>query len=128
MDLGILGENIAFRYLKNSGYRIISRNFKLGFDEIDIIAFSPLGILIFIEVKTMRHLLSPHRFLMPEDNFSSRKLKKILRVCEGFLIKNPGSVNEDLGWRVDLIAISVKQGKGRYDLHHYTNVGNSFSA
>ena len=126
MKLGILGENIAFRYLNDFGYKIISRNYRRGFDEIDIIAFSPSGILIFLEVKTMKFAYSSSSCLIPEDNFSSRKVKKILRACEGFLIKNPSLLNEYLGWRMDLIAISIKEEKNLYNLHHYKNVGNSF--
>ena len=49
-NLGNFGENLAAQYLQNHGYRIIERNFKARYGEIDIIA-SIHNILVFVEVK-----------------------------------------------------------------------------
>lgn len=49
--LGASGERKACRYLKRKGYKIIARNFRNPFGEIDIIA-SKDDITAFIEVKT----------------------------------------------------------------------------
>lgn len=38
-------------YLENKGYKIIERNFRKGYGEIDIIA-THKNILVFVEVKT----------------------------------------------------------------------------
>ena len=51
MSLGALGEDTAARLLTASGYRIITRNFRCRFGEIDIIALRN-NCLHFIEVKT----------------------------------------------------------------------------
>ncbi|MGE5418614.1 MAG: YraN family protein [Chloroflexota bacterium] len=50
-DLGIKGEEFAADFLKNNGYKILSRNFRYGKYEIDIIAENN-EFLVFAEVKT----------------------------------------------------------------------------
>jgi len=49
--LGDRGENVAARFLRNHGYRIILRNFRCDVGEIDIIAKDG-KTLVFVEVKT----------------------------------------------------------------------------
>jgi len=49
--IGQYGENLACNYLKRNGYKIIARNYKISYEEIDIIA-EQNDILVFIEVKT----------------------------------------------------------------------------
>lgn len=50
-ELGIKGEEFAADFLKNNGYKILSRNFRYGKYEIDIIAENN-EFLVFAEVKT----------------------------------------------------------------------------
>jgi putative endonuclease len=124
--IGNLGENIAARYLINSGYSIIERNHKEGFDEIDMIGKSAEGDLIFFEVKTVTHSLGSDRkpFLegfMPEDHLTRQKLARIIRACQKFIARNQYLINEEKGWQIDLIAILIKDGR-KYDLHHYKNI------
>lgn len=125
MDIGKLGENIAVRYLKSLNYKIIERNHKEGFDEIDIIGLDSFGILIFFEVKTS---LSKNEYLygfMPEDNFSLSKLKRISRACMKFAAKHPDLIDDELGWQIDLITIQIKESlSGEYfscNIRHYKN-------
>jgi putative endonuclease len=49
--LGDRGENVAAKYLRNLGYKIILRNFRCDLGEIDIIAREGKA-LVFVEVKT----------------------------------------------------------------------------
>ena len=120
MNIGILGENIAFRYLLSNGYKVILRNYREGFDEIDIIGIDPFDRLIFFEVKS--RVIKNKNFICfsPEDNFSFSKIKRIVRACERFVAKHPFLIKDDFGWQIDLIAISLK-GFYSYDLRHYKN-------
>ena len=49
--LGFFGERRAVKFLVKNGYKIVERNFRCPFGEVDIIA-STGDILAFIEVKT----------------------------------------------------------------------------
>jgi len=50
-ELGKKGEEVAIRFLKKSGYRILSRNYVCKLGEIDVIA-KEKDTLVFVEVKT----------------------------------------------------------------------------
>jgi putative endonuclease len=49
--LGARGEQLAAEHLARRGLRIIERNFRTRFGELDVIAGSP-AVLVFCEVKT----------------------------------------------------------------------------
>lgn len=49
--LGFSGERKAAAYLEKQGYKIVERNYRCPFGEVDIIAERD-GVLAFVEVKT----------------------------------------------------------------------------
>ena len=71
-----LGEEIAAKYLRNKGYKIIERNFRKGYGEIDLIAIDN-DTLVFIEVKTR----TSKRFGTPLEQISYHKLKSLERTA-----------------------------------------------
>src|SRR3954467_10509992 len=77
--LGRRGENVAAKFLRNLGYRIIARNFRCEMGEIDIIARDGTT-LVFVEVKT-RESDDP----MPEQNVNGRKMHQITKVGKLYL-------------------------------------------
>ena len=52
-QLGALGERLAGDHLVRRGFRIVERNFRTRFGELDIVAFDG-RVLAFCEVKTRR--------------------------------------------------------------------------
>ena len=52
-QLGALGERLAGEHLVHRGFRIVERNFRTRFGELDIVAFDG-RVLAFCEVKTRR--------------------------------------------------------------------------
>lgn len=49
---GRRGESLAAEHLKRSGYRVLARNLRNRFGEIDLLARAPDGTVIVAEVKT----------------------------------------------------------------------------
>lgn len=122
-DLGKLGEDLACKYLKKKGYKIVERNYWQPWGELDIVATSPEKILVFVEVKTV----SSPSFITAEDQMTRAKLIKSRRAAE--LYANGSKLLNDKGWRIDLVAVTMggseaspSAGRPRFDLKHYENI------
>jgi putative endonuclease len=80
LEFGKAAENTAARFLKAEGYKILERNYKNKFGEIDIIA-QQKGVICFLEVKA-RHSL---RLGTPQEAVSLSKQRQISRVAVSYL-------------------------------------------
>lgn len=56
-EVGQIGENCATTYLERHGYKVIDRNYRKKYGEIDIVA-TKQGILHFVEVKSISATVS----------------------------------------------------------------------
>ncbi len=113
------GEDIACSFLIKKRYKILFQNYREKFDEIDIIARSFEGVLVFIEVKTLKARNAAD--LMPEDNLTKDKLKKISRACRLFVGFHKEFIDTSRGWRIDLIAVTLNED-GENTISHYENI------
>jgi len=77
--LGGRGENVAAKYLRNIGYKIIARNVRIDVGEIDIVARDG-KTLVFVEVKT-RAYDDP----TPEEQVNTHKRQQVIRVARIYL-------------------------------------------
>lgn len=123
LKIGQLGEDLASQYLLNNKYKIITRNYRETWGEIDIIAQDPNKTLVFVEVKTLKTnanikpvsenidslILQDNNLdgLRPEDNLSQSKLEKVKRTANIYANAHSNLINEKMGWRIDLIAIEI---------------------
>ena len=73
------GENVAARFLRGLGYKIITRNFRCDVGEIDIIA-RDRDTLVFVEVKT-RTYDDP----TPEEQVNATKQHQITKAAKYYL-------------------------------------------
>lgn len=119
---GQIGEEAACGYILNKGWRILKRNHQERADEIDIIAISNQRTLIFCEVKTLIKRWDPTVGLMPEDNLSALKLRKISRACQIFVGKHPELIDSDKGWQIDLFAVDLGLDNRVKEIRHYENI------
>ncbi|MCT4617270.1 MAG: YraN family protein [Candidatus Gracilibacteria bacterium] len=109
--IGDIGENIAKNYLIKSGYEIIIQNYKYSrIGEIDIIAKTPKGVFVFIEVKFRKN----NNFGGGEGAITSSKKEKIYLSIMNYITENDID-EEDI--RFDVIIINKTKKK----LIHYKN-------
>lgn len=96
---GKLGEDLAVSYLKSRGYKILERNFKKRYGEIDIIAQEG-ETLVFVEVKTR----FSQEFGPPEEAVSFWKLRQVAKTGEFYKMLHP-ELPELL--RIDVVAVEL---------------------
>ena len=98
-ELGKKGEELALRFLKKRGYRIIERNYVCKMGEMDIIA-KEKDTLAFVEVKTRTSTL----FGPPQLAVNSMKQRQLSKVALNFLKEKQ---LEDVKARFDVVAILI---------------------
>lgn len=103
INLGKSGEDLAAKALQKKGLKIIIRNFRNKFGEIDIIA-RDREYLVFVEVKTR----CSDRFGLPEEAVTAAKQQQIIRVASSYLSQHK-LLNVPV--RFDVVAITIKGGK-----------------
>lgn len=122
-ELGNYGENLACEYLIKKGYKILERNYRKPWGELDIIARAPDKTLVFVEVKTLRYYsgqaMTEH--LQPEDEMSRQKILKTQKAARLYAGYYPEKINEDRGWRIDLLAITLRTDI-EPEITHYENI------
>ncbi|HEX8030942.1 MAG TPA: YraN family protein [Vicinamibacterales bacterium] len=78
-QLGTAGETLACAELERLGYRIIARNYRTRFGEIDIVADHD-GTVVFVEVKTK----TDDSFGDPVEEVTPQKQRQIISMGEQY--------------------------------------------
>ncbi len=97
-------ENIACKFIKRHGLKVIKKNFRSKFGEIDIIALDK-NTLVFLEVRSVSSL----KFGLPEESITSSKKRKLVNTAQVF-IKNNETMKK-YSYRFDFIGIVWKTDK-----------------
>lgn len=114
-EIGDFGETAAVKYLLKQNYRILRRNFRLKFGEIDIIAEQD-GCTVFVEVKTRKN----NRFGEPSEYVDRNKQRRIKNAAACFA----DTVNSDI--RFDVIEVFYEQNNGRMLISDINHIENAF--
>ena len=109
-----LGEDIAVDYLKKKGYKIIERNFRKKYEEIDIVAVYD-STLVFIEVKTRKS----DSYGTPFDGISPFKVKHLVALAQFYKQLHP-RLPDDM--RIDAIGISLSFDNRVEKIEHLENI------
>ncbi len=95
--LGRLGEELAAKFLKKLGYKIIEKNFRIRGGEIDVIALDG-NILVYVEVKTR----TSHRFGLPEESVTPAKINFLIRAAKFYRANRS---NLPVQERIDVVTV-----------------------
>lgn len=113
--LGKAGEDEAVSFLNEQGFKILERNYRCCYGEIDIIA-KEKGAIVFIEVKTRKTLT----YGMPQTAVDARKQQQISRSAANYTAhKNI----KDKPLRFDVVAVILADNKIKIEL-----IRNAFEA
>jgi putative endonuclease len=111
-QIGVIGEDIATKYLQNKGFSVIDRNYRKKWGELDIIAQKD-ACLHFVEVKTVSRNSYDGKFKQeindykPEDNMHPRKLERLKRAIQTYMLEK----RVDDNWQFDLACVFLDQEK-----------------
>ncbi len=111
-ELGDWGEQIAVDYLTDHNVKIVGRNIRTNYGEIDVLGQKD-GILIFFEVKTRR----TDNFGNPEDAVNYIKQEHMKNSALEFIQSN---LDMEIDWRIDVIAIYVGK-RNKFHIRWFTN-------
>ena len=114
---------MACEYLVKKGYKILVKNYRISFGEIDIIARKKWKLfwrndktVHFVEVKT---IISNSENFFPEERVDYKKQKKLRQLAEIWLEKNKFPQNQP--HQIDVIGISVNQNSKKAKLRYFPN-------
>lgn len=77
---GAIGEQVAVDYLRQNGFMIVERNYRVGRSEVDIIA-SRYDELHFVEVKTRKF----GTMTAPEEAITEQKMRAMRRAASAYM-------------------------------------------
>ena len=80
---GALGEQAAVDYLRQNGFMIVERNYRIGRSEVDIIA-TRYDELHFVEVKTRKY----SSLTAPEEAVTEQKLRAMRRAASVYMAQH----------------------------------------
>lgn len=114
--IGDIGEDVAYKYLVQKGYKVLERNYWKPWGEIDIIA-EKADFLSFVEVKSVSREITGQNIsretIRPEENMHPQKLKRLHRAVQTYLLDH--KVSEEKRWQIDLACVfldfSTKKAK-----------------
>lgn len=122
LQLGQKAEMIAENYLVAQGYQILQNNYfnRQGYrvGEIDLIAIDKEGKIVFVEVKARRQNWADKE-VVPEENITTRKIRKIQKAANYYLLKN-GRIGAD--WRIESIGIIFNFSSRKLKIRHIKNI------
>lgn len=108
------GEGLAAAYLAKHGYKIIERNFRKGYGEIDIIAIKD-NTLIFVEVKTR----TSFEFGEPLESITYSKLKTLVNTARFYKLIHP-KLPEAM--RIDAMSVKLFLNGDAKEINHVKNI------
>lgn len=102
-QVGRWGEQLAEEFLLERGCRLVERNARTPYGEIDRV-MRMAEVTVFVEVK----MRTSRTFGLPEEAITAKKRAHMLQAAQAYLQSHP---ELDGDWRVDVIAIEARPGE-----------------
>lgn len=118
LNLGKQGEDISVKHLVKQGYKILERNYRKNWGEIDVIA-EKNKVIHFIEVKSVSYE-TDFENLIPEENVHQHKKQRLERTIKTYLAEK--NISEDTEIQIDVFAILVNPETGESKIRITENV------
>ena len=112
--LGWRGEEIACAYLTDKGYRLVCRNYRLRYGEIDLVMYDA-DILVFVEVRSK----TKFEHGTPLETVDYKKRRQIERMARHYLARN--KISEDVRCRFDLVGVRFECSEDKPLIEHVEN-------
>jgi len=109
---GQVGEDVVVEWLKKKGFKILERNFRSRWGEVDVVV-EKNEVIVFVEVKTK----SGERFGEPWEMVNRKKLEQIKRMAKMWCKKNKW----DGACRIDVVGVWLDYGRVE-KIKHWENV------
>ena len=98
--LGEAGEQCAADYLSARGYTIVERNYRRRWGEADIIALTPGGAYVIVEVRSRSN---PRYVVEAAQSVGPRKQRQLRRLAHGLMAEH----EDEIDIRVDVIVVTT---------------------
>ena len=108
LELGKFGEDLAFRKIKQLGYKEIIHNYRCSLGEVDLIAKDG-DTLVFIEIKTRKG----RSIAYAKEAVNARKKRQLSKVALAYMKANNCC---EAKARFDVVAISLKGDEPHIEL------------
>jgi putative endonuclease len=107
IERGRDGEDLAWDHLRRAGYRLVARNVRSRFGEIDLVVERG-DTLVFVEVRSR----AGSRFGAPLESIDGRKRRQVARLAADFLARRR---LDDRRARFDVVAVEWQDGAPKVD-------------
>jgi putative endonuclease len=109
-EIGTLGEQIAVAHLESLGLRVVERNWRCRWGELDVVAVDDDRVLVFVEVKAR----TTDRFGGVAQAVTPQKLRRLRRLAGLWLAAHDGR------WsvvRIDVIGVQFGRTREPQIIH-----------
>ncbi len=123
--VGLLGENVSALFLVKHGFKIIFRNYRKKYGEIDVIA-EKQGKIYFVEVKSVSceikmidgkaGVSNKQNLYRIEENVHSKKLRSLFITIQAYLEEK--RIPNDREWQLDIhiVYLDVLNKRAKVDV------------
>jgi putative endonuclease len=104
LQIGHAAESQACNYLQQRGLKIITRNYRSPYGELDLV-MQDHDHMVFVEVRFRRH----NQYGSGADSVNSRKQDKLIKTALYYLQQHPKQAKQPV--RFDVISLSAADGE-----------------